>query len=166
MDREAWRAVIHGVTRVRHDWATELNWMKHFRYRVKMYINIYSMILVTIVAITSITIQYNYGIIFPIHFARLSCSVHGFLLHGSMQWSRSLISYSHINVCGSSVTYSELPNMSDLQSPSFFHLFIVLVLNYAISVTIRLALLRKIYISWQRYSEISNNSSFVPLVKV
>ena len=31
MDREAWRAVIHGVatrvhSRVRHDWATELNW--------------------------------------------------------------------------------------------------------------------------------------------
>ena len=29
MDREAWRAVIHGVQsvrRVRHDWATELNW--------------------------------------------------------------------------------------------------------------------------------------------
>ena len=26
MDREAWGATIHGVTRVRHDWATELNW--------------------------------------------------------------------------------------------------------------------------------------------
>ena len=26
MDREAWRAVIHGSQRVRHDWATELNW--------------------------------------------------------------------------------------------------------------------------------------------
>ena len=27
MDREAWRAVIHGVARVRHNWATELtNW--------------------------------------------------------------------------------------------------------------------------------------------
>ena len=26
MDREAWRAAIHGVTRVRHNWATELNW--------------------------------------------------------------------------------------------------------------------------------------------
>ena len=26
MDREAWRAAIHGVQRVRHDWATELNW--------------------------------------------------------------------------------------------------------------------------------------------
>ena len=25
MDREAWRAVIHGVSK-RHDWATELNW--------------------------------------------------------------------------------------------------------------------------------------------
>ena len=26
MDREAWRAVIHGFANVRHDWATELNW--------------------------------------------------------------------------------------------------------------------------------------------
>ena len=26
MDREAWHAAIHGVTRVGHDWATELNW--------------------------------------------------------------------------------------------------------------------------------------------
>ena len=26
MDREAWRAAIHGVTNFRHDWATELNW--------------------------------------------------------------------------------------------------------------------------------------------
>ena len=25
MDREAWRAVVHGVARVRHDCATELN---------------------------------------------------------------------------------------------------------------------------------------------
>ena len=25
MDREAWRAAIHGVTRVRHDGVTELN---------------------------------------------------------------------------------------------------------------------------------------------
>ena len=26
MDREAWRDAIHGVARVGHDWATELNW--------------------------------------------------------------------------------------------------------------------------------------------
>ena len=26
MDREAWRAVIHGVAKIGHDWATELNW--------------------------------------------------------------------------------------------------------------------------------------------
>ena len=26
MDREAWRAVVHGSQRVRHDWATEVNW--------------------------------------------------------------------------------------------------------------------------------------------
>ena len=28
MDREAWRAAVHGVKRVGHDWATELNWEK------------------------------------------------------------------------------------------------------------------------------------------
>ena len=27
MDREAWRAAIHGSQRVRHDWATDLIWM-------------------------------------------------------------------------------------------------------------------------------------------
>ena len=26
MDREAWHAAVHGVTRVGHDWVTELNW--------------------------------------------------------------------------------------------------------------------------------------------
>ena len=26
MDREAWRAVIHGVAKSRHNWASELNW--------------------------------------------------------------------------------------------------------------------------------------------
>ena len=26
MDREAWRAAVHGVTKVRHDWVAELNW--------------------------------------------------------------------------------------------------------------------------------------------
>ena len=26
MDREAWRAAVHGVKKVGHDWATELNW--------------------------------------------------------------------------------------------------------------------------------------------
>ena len=28
MDRKAWRAAVHGVVKVGHDWATELNWMK------------------------------------------------------------------------------------------------------------------------------------------
>ena len=28
MDREAWRAAIHGVTK-RHNWATELNWVRN-----------------------------------------------------------------------------------------------------------------------------------------
>ena len=26
MDREAWRAAIHGVAKSQNDWATELNW--------------------------------------------------------------------------------------------------------------------------------------------
>ena len=26
MDREAWRATVHGVERVRHNWVPELNW--------------------------------------------------------------------------------------------------------------------------------------------
>ena len=26
MDREAWRAAIHGLQRVGHDWVAELNW--------------------------------------------------------------------------------------------------------------------------------------------
>ena len=30
MDREAWRAAIHGVTKTRHDWATELNWIQNY----------------------------------------------------------------------------------------------------------------------------------------
>ena len=30
MDREAWRAAIHGVERVRHGWATELNWTEEW----------------------------------------------------------------------------------------------------------------------------------------
>ena len=29
MDREAWHAALHGSQRVRHDWATELNWTSH-----------------------------------------------------------------------------------------------------------------------------------------
>ena len=32
MDREAWYAAIHGVLRVRHDWATELNWTMYYMY--------------------------------------------------------------------------------------------------------------------------------------
>ena len=31
MDREAWRVVVHGSQRVRHDWATKLNWTDHYR---------------------------------------------------------------------------------------------------------------------------------------
>ena len=31
MDREVWRAAVHGLQRVRHDWATELNWERYSR---------------------------------------------------------------------------------------------------------------------------------------
>ena len=30
IDREAWRAAIHGVAKSRTDWATELNWTEQF----------------------------------------------------------------------------------------------------------------------------------------
>ena len=30
MDMEAWHAAVHGVTRVRHSWATELNWALYY----------------------------------------------------------------------------------------------------------------------------------------
>ena len=33
MDREAWCAAVHGVARVGHDWATELNWTELKRYK-------------------------------------------------------------------------------------------------------------------------------------
>ena len=33
MDREAWRAAIHGVIRIGHDWTTELNWTVMFTVR-------------------------------------------------------------------------------------------------------------------------------------
>ena len=40
MDREAWRAVVHGVIKSQHDWETELNWTdrlnhKQFKYEKK-----------------------------------------------------------------------------------------------------------------------------------
>ena len=31
MDREAWRAAVHGLERVGHDWATKLNWTELIR---------------------------------------------------------------------------------------------------------------------------------------
>ena len=35
MDQEAWHAAVHGVTRVRHDWVTELNWPSNLCVRMK-----------------------------------------------------------------------------------------------------------------------------------
>ena len=29
MDREAWGAAVHGVAKIGHDWATELNWTEY-----------------------------------------------------------------------------------------------------------------------------------------
>ena len=29
MDREVWRAAVHGVAKIRHDWVIELNWYSH-----------------------------------------------------------------------------------------------------------------------------------------
>ena len=34
MDREAWRASVHGVTKVGHDWSTEVNWRKYLFFEV------------------------------------------------------------------------------------------------------------------------------------
>ena len=34
MDREAWHAAVHGVQRVRQDWATGLNWIEDIQYCV------------------------------------------------------------------------------------------------------------------------------------
>ena len=34
MDREAWRAPVHGVQRIRHDWMTGLNWNLLLRYHI------------------------------------------------------------------------------------------------------------------------------------
>ena len=40
MDREAWRAAVHGVRRVGHSWETELNWnpnnIKHYPITLKL----------------------------------------------------------------------------------------------------------------------------------
>ena len=36
MEREAWHAVVHGVQRVRHDWATELNWLDGYYSKNKV----------------------------------------------------------------------------------------------------------------------------------
>ena len=50
MDREAWRAVVHGSQRVGYDWATELNWnfkrentsTSAKKYHQADYINVYT----------------------------------------------------------------------------------------------------------------------------
>ena len=42
MDREAWCAVIHGVARVGHDWATELNWTEQLSTAQHILWNVWS----------------------------------------------------------------------------------------------------------------------------
>ena len=40
MDREAWHAAVHGLQRVRHDWAAELNWtelLKKYPFPTKFF---------------------------------------------------------------------------------------------------------------------------------
>ena len=39
MDREAWHAAVHGVERVGHDWATELNWTDSKIYSKSFYLS-------------------------------------------------------------------------------------------------------------------------------
>ena len=41
MDREAWRAAIHGVAKGRHDWLTELNWNRPILKRVYIWFSIH-----------------------------------------------------------------------------------------------------------------------------
>ena len=41
MDREAWRAAVHGVAKIRHDWATELNWIvSHRIFAIELSLNL------------------------------------------------------------------------------------------------------------------------------
>ena len=59
IDREAWCAAIHGVQRVGHDWATELNWTETAHtpksYLSRACLNVfYSVFLVTIIVLAYI----------------------------------------------------------------------------------------------------------------
>ena len=38
MDREAWHAAIHGLQRIGHNWATELNWTETINYWISQWI--------------------------------------------------------------------------------------------------------------------------------
>ena len=40
MDREAWHAAVHGAQRVRHDWASELNWTELMWEKVTEQLNL------------------------------------------------------------------------------------------------------------------------------
>ena len=40
MDREAWHAEVHGVERVGHDWATELNWTECLSFILGFHSNV------------------------------------------------------------------------------------------------------------------------------
>ena len=44
MDTEAWRAALHGIAKVRHDWATDLNYF--FRHNVIVYLKDYSIVVI------------------------------------------------------------------------------------------------------------------------
>ena len=37
MDSEVWSAAVHGVTRVRHDWVTELNWFSQSKFFIAIF---------------------------------------------------------------------------------------------------------------------------------
>ena len=42
MDREAWSAAVHGVTRVGHDWVTEMNWTELSAYKIYVHTILWS----------------------------------------------------------------------------------------------------------------------------
>ena len=41
-DREAWRATVHGLQRVRHNWATDLNWIQWCHPAISLSVPLFS----------------------------------------------------------------------------------------------------------------------------